>query len=79
MLANLDGSAPPRTTATWLANVSPTLRERLDRAGVCEPVKRARTLALGELVDEFTAARFNKYADRSQRIHRSAFKSITVA
>ena len=47
----LDGSAPPEETSRWLAGVSTTLHERLERVGLVAggPVKT--TMTLGELID----------------------------
>ena len=51
------GSAIPKPTAEWVASVSPTIRCRLERAGLVAPSARAAVPTLGEWLDRYIGGR----------------------
>jgi site-specific recombinase XerD len=74
---NIDGSAAPNETSRWLAEVGNTLRDRLERVGLVEPIAESKVLTLGNLLAEYTTRpRWLENKPATRVFQSKAFKDL---
>lgn len=81
LAANVNsGAGLTASTAAWLAeDVGPKLRNRLVKAGLCDPAEEQREGTLGGLIDEFKAKKYPGFAAGTIQVHDRAIASMKKA
>ena len=75
----LDGSAPPEETSRWLAGVSTTLHERLERVGLVEQQASPIAVTLGKLVERYKdRPKWRQLKPASHHVYDNGFRHIVL-